>query len=106
MRYIKGGVIASDPWVRVEGDQPVPSDVPAIVSPDRLGDEAGQGMRAVPLGVIWPNDKSISALAPELSRLTLVALEFPTFRDGRAYTQARHLRERYGFQGEIRATGD
>jgi len=30
---------------------------------------------------------------------------FPTFRDGRAYSQARLLRERYGYRGEVRATG-
>jgi uncharacterized protein (DUF934 family) len=36
----------------------------------------------------------------------LVALEFPKFRDGRAYSQARLLREHYGFRGELRATGD
>ena len=38
--------------------------------------------------------------------MALVALAFPSFRDGRAYSQARQLRERYGFRGELRATGD
>jgi len=42
---------------------------------------------------------------PYLDRLALVALVFPTFRDGRAYSQARLLRERYGYHGEMRATG-
>ena len=42
-----------------------------------------------------------------LGRLhALVALEFPKFTDGRAYSQARLLRERYGYRGEIRAVGD
>ena len=41
-----------------------------------------------------------------LDRLALVALVFPTFKDGRAYSQARLLRERYGFRGELRATGE
>jgi uncharacterized protein (DUF934 family) len=45
-------------------------------------------------------------LEPVLGRLALVALVFPTFKDGRAYSQARSLRERFGFRGEIRATGD
>ena len=39
-------------------------------------------------------------------RLALVALVFPSFRDGRAYSQARLLREQHGFHGELRATGD
>ena len=38
--------------------------------------------------------------------LALIALVFPKFRDGRAYSQARLLREHYGFRGELRATGD
>ena len=40
-----------------------------------------------------------------LGRLALIALNFPKFRDGRAYSQARLLRERYGYRGELRATG-
>ena len=58
-----------------------------------------------PVGVIWPNDRNVAELAPYLDRLALIALVFPTFKDGRAYSQARLLRERYGFRGELRATG-
>jgi uncharacterized protein (DUF934 family) len=108
MRYIKHGAVAADPWVYVEGDEPVPPDVPAIVSPDWLfaAESAAFASRTAPLGVAWPNDRPEGELAPHLSKLSLIALEFPVFRDGRAYTQARRLRERYGFRGEIRATGD
>ncbi len=70
-----------------------------------LADIADIGRRAAPAGVIWPNDRRIAELAPHLDHLALVALEFPKFRDGRAYSQARQLRERYGFRGELRATG-
>lgn len=45
-------------------------------------------------------------LAPYLDRLSLVAVNFPTFRDGRGFTQARSLREHLSFSGEIRATGN
>ena len=54
---------------------------------------------------MWPNNRKVAELAPYLDRLALVALVFPTFRDGRAYSQARLLRERHGFRGELRATG-
>jgi uncharacterized protein (DUF934 family) len=108
MRYIKNGVVAADPFVYVEGDEPVPSDVPAIVSADWLLSAEKQQMqeRSAPLGVNWPNDRPESELAPFLPHLSLIALDFPVFRDGRAFTQARLLRERHGFKGEIRATGD
>jgi uncharacterized protein (DUF934 family) len=108
MRYIKNGQIAADPFVYVEGDEPVPADVPVIVAADWLlsATAAQLESRSAPLGVAWPNDKPESNLAPFLAQLSLIALEFPVFRDGRAYTQARQLRERHGFKGEIRATGD
>ncbi len=108
MRYIRDGAVAADPWVYVEGDEPVPPDLPAIVSPDWLfaAGSAAKPNRSAPLGVAWPNDRPESELAPYFPQLSLIALEFPVFRDGRAYTQARRLRERYGFKGDIRATGD
>jgi uncharacterized protein (DUF934 family) len=108
MHFIKNGAPTADPWVYVEGDEPVPADVPAIVSPDWLfaATPSLLAKRSTPLGVAWPNNRPESDLAPHLPRLALIALEFPVFRDGRAYSQARRLRERYGFKGEIRATGD
>ena len=61
--------------------------------------------RAGRTGVIWPNNRDVDDLVPCLGRLAVVALVFPTFRDGRAYSQARLLRERYNYRGELRATG-
>jgi uncharacterized protein (DUF934 family) len=58
------------------------------------------------LGVRLRSDQSPELIAADLPQLRLVALEFPAFRDGRAYSYARILRERYGFTGEIRAVGD
>src|SRR6202035_3121840 len=61
--------------------------------------------RAAKIGVIWPNNRDVDDLVPHLDRLAVVALVFPTFRDGRAYSQARLLRERFHYRGELRATG-
>ena len=57
------------------------------------------------VGVIWPNNRDVDDLVPYLDRLAVIALVFPTFRDGRAYSQARLLKERYDYRGELRATG-
>jgi len=62
--------------------------------------------RPAPVGVIWPNDRKVAELATWVDRLALIALVFPKFKDGRAYSQARLLRERHGFRGELRATGE
>ncbi|HEY4081264.1 MAG TPA: DUF934 domain-containing protein [Burkholderiaceae bacterium] len=52
------------------------------------------------------NDFDVKAIAPDLSQLTLITLDFPKWVDGRAYTQARLLRSRHRFTGEIRAVGE
>ena len=59
-----------------------------------------------PVGLIVPNDVDIETIVADLPRLQLVALRFPKWVDGRAYSQARLLRVRYRFAGEIRATGE
>jgi uncharacterized protein (DUF934 family) len=107
MPLVKNGQIVADRFVRVPDDEPVPDGVPVIVSGARfLAHHAELTARAAEIGVLWPNDRSVADLAPHLDRIGLLALAFPSFRDGRAYSQARQLREKYGFRGELRATGD
>ena len=107
MPLVKGGHVVEDRFVRILDDAPVPENGPVIVPAARyLADCAELTLRSAPTGVLWPNNRSVAELAPHLDRLALVALVFPNFRDGRAYSQARLLRERYGFRGELRATGE
>jgi uncharacterized protein (DUF934 family) len=61
--------------------------------------------RPGPLGVILAPADGEEDLVPDLARLALVAAEFPSVSEGRGYTQARLLRERWGFAGELRARG-
>jgi uncharacterized protein (DUF934 family) len=60
----------------------------------------------VPVGVLLPNTADVEDLAADLPRFALVALEFPKWVDGRAYSQAHVLRARLRYAGEIRATGE
>jgi len=107
MQLVEGGRLVRDRYLRVGDDAAIPDRVPVIVSAERFLREADSlTRRDGSLGVAWPNDRRVSELAPWLGHLTLVALNFPKFRDGRAYSQARQLRERYGFGGQLRATGD
>lgn len=106
MPLVKGGRIVIDNFTRVEDGAPVPNDGAVLVPAARfLADVQELTQRNAPIGVIWPNDRNIAELAPYLEKLALVALVFPTFKDGRAYSQARLLRERYAYRGELRATG-
>jgi len=107
MPLVEGGHIVEDRYVRVLDDAPIPDGGPVIVPGKRfLADAAELVQRDGALGVIWPNDRKVAELEPWLDRLALIALVFPKFRDGRAYSQARLLREHYGFGGTLRATGD
>ena len=106
MPLVKDGKIAADLFVHVPDGTELPGDGAILVPAARfLEDPQALLARAGKLGVIWPNNRDIDDLVPYLDRLAAVALVFPSFRDGRAYSQARLLRERYGFAGELRATG-
>jgi len=107
MPLIKDGRLADDPWLRLADEDEVATGVPVIVSLERWQAEretlAG---RNAPLGLWLRADQSPAEVADDLSYLDLIALEFPKFNDGRAFSYARLLRERYGFQGEVRAVGE
>jgi uncharacterized protein (DUF934 family) len=106
MPLVKNGRIATDLFLHVADGAELPGDGAVLVSATRfLEDPEALLKRTGKLGVIWPNNRDVDDLVPWLDRLAVVALVFPSFRDGRAYTQARLLRERHGFDGELRATG-
>jgi len=99
--------IVEDPWQRLADDTPVPADGMVLVSFARWREaRAALLARRGPIGVALANTDPVEALASDTSRLDLITLHFPKFSDGRAYSQARLLRERLGYQGELRATGN
>jgi uncharacterized protein (DUF934 family) len=107
MPLVENGKVVEDRYIRVDDDAPLPDRVPVIVSAKRFLAEADTLVRRDgSLGVSWPNNRRVAELKPWLGHLALIALEFPKFRDGRAYSQARQLREILGFRGTLRATGD
>ena len=106
MPLVKNARITTDLFVQVAEGAELPGDGAVLITAARfLGDPEAILKRAGKTGVIWPNSRAVDDLVPYLDRLAAVALVFPTFRDGRAYSQARLLRERYNYRGELRATG-
>jgi uncharacterized protein (DUF934 family) len=105
MPLVKGNKVVADEFVRVADEQPVPDGAVLISAARLLADADAILQRNAKTGVVVPNSHPITELVPFLDRLAAIALVFPTFRDGRAYSQARLLRERHGFRGELRATG-
>lgn len=105
MPLLEAGRLRPDPWTPVAEDAPLP-DGPAILSlPRLLRDAAELAGRNAPLGLALPPETAPAEVAALLPLLALVTLRLPKSKDGRAFTQARALREYHGFTGEIRATG-
>jgi uncharacterized protein (DUF934 family) len=106
MPLVKDGKITGDAFVHAADDTEISGDGAILISAARfLGDPETLSRRAGRTGVIWPNSRDVDDLVAYLDRLAVIALVFPTFRDGRAYSQARLLRERHKYRGELRATG-
>lgn len=108
MPLLKNGEWILDHWRFYPDDQPIPAARPKIVTLDRLKGDDGEFLFhcACNLGVRLEPQEQVEALEPWIARLQLIALVFPKFADGRAFSTAAILREQYGFQGEIRAVGE
>ena len=104
------GRVADDVWIAVDNEKAMrdaPVDAPLLVAlPLWQAHRDALVVRGVPLGVRLESADDPAVLANDLQRLALVAITFPKFTDGRGYSIARLLRERYGYHGEIRAVGD
>lgn len=93
-------------WIMALGAPP-PPDRPDMVPLDELGAaRAALAAGGRPVGVVVDGARPAEALADDLGWLALVVIDFPRFRDGRGFTLARTLRERFGFAGDIRAQGN
>ncbi|MBN9546700.1 MAG: DUF934 domain-containing protein [Alphaproteobacteria bacterium] len=95
-----------DAFAPLADDMPLPNGA-VLVSLARFQKERDALIaRNAPIGVRLKSDQPPELLGEDVERLSLVALEFPKFRDGRAFSWARQLRTRLGFKGQVRAVGD
>lgn len=112
-RIIKNGQIVDDPWqiLRFDGEQTAESialpDTPALLPlavwlarRDEILSRNSQ------TGVWLDSSEGPEAIAGDLEHFAVIGVNFPKFTDGRGYSSARLLRDRYSYRGEIRAIGD
>lgn len=108
-QIIKQRQIVDDHWALVAPETEI-GNLPAgdIIVPLNLwlAHRSTLEQRSGKIGVCLTGDDDLEAIAAEVTHLPVIALSFPTFRDGRVYTLARQLRQHYGYRGEIRAVGD
>ena len=106
MPLLKDGAVVADDWTPLGDDAAPALEGNVIVTLEQWRNQRerlrGHNGR---LGLRLKSDQSPAEIAEDLSHFALIALEFPRFGDGRAYSYARLLRERYGFAGELRAVG-
>ncbi len=114
---IKNGVVSDDAWKLITvsaGDSPetvklpvgpllVPASVWRARRAELINREYEHGWR---LGVWLTAEEGPESIATDVDDLTVIAVEFSRFADGRGYSTARLLRTRYGYKGELRAIGD
>lgn len=98
-----GELAAENAWCVSYDEEALPEQRPAFV-PLALWQANQQDAELAPL---LTSDTALNTeVAAEVSKATAIAVDFPAFTDGRGYTIARLLRERYGYSGEVRAVGD
>ncbi|MCP4001148.1 MAG: DUF934 domain-containing protein [Gammaproteobacteria bacterium] len=107
MVLLKNGTVETDLYTDVSSADKLPEKGAILVSLTQWQDQ-GDALtkRLDALGIVLQSDEKPEHIANDLAHFDVIALEFPTFNDGRAYSYARLLRERYNYQGELRAVGD
>ena len=109
-RIIKNDQVVDESWHLLPKDATLDglSNCDDLIVPLALWREHAHALKARDggLGVWLDADEQIEEIADDLANFQVIALNFPAFTDGRHYSSARLLRERYGYKDEIRAIGD
>ena len=109
-RLIKNGEIIDETWHLLDKDATLDglSNSEDLIVPLGLWLEHAHALKARDggLGVWLDSDEQVEAITEDLQYFQVVALNFPVFSDGRSYSNARLLRDRYQYPGEVRAIGD
>ncbi len=105
-QLIKGGHVVEDRWtLQREVTDPLPATPVIVPLADWIAGREALCARS-DVGVWLAPSDDPALLADDVATLPLIAVDFPKFADGRGYSSARLLRERFGFMGELRAVGD
>jgi len=107
MAVWKDGTFIQDSWRHIdEGEDAPPSGRVILPLEWWLSERAIFDQSTAPIGVLLEPDADLALIGADIGRFALIALRFPSFADGRAFSQGASLRETFGFAGDLRATGD
>lgn len=106
-KLIKQSTIIENVWHTLNKDiVENPEGEAVLVSLERFLENPGLVIERADAGVWLDSDQEPCALEPYIDKLSLIAINFPKFVDGRGYSYARQLRDKFQYQGELRAIGD
>lgn len=105
MQLIKNQQLVDDQWLRVSDDDALATGNIIISLQRWQQDKSELVKRDGAIGVTLGPADEVASIADDLTHWQLIELHFPEFADGRLFSTAWLLRERYGFSGELRATG-
>ncbi|MCG2578212.1 DUF934 domain-containing protein [Dechloromonas sp. XY25] len=111
-QLIKNGAAATDSWNTLElteGETPETVALPAgeVIFPLAVWQARKAEIAARPhIGLLLQSGDRVEDVADDLASFAVIAVHFPKFVDGRGYSTAALIRQRYGYTGELRAVGD
>lgn len=103
---VKDRALITDDWRHLDDDTPAEGTRYTLSLPRWIAQGARLQSGGATIGVRLPADADPAEVVADLPVLSMVVLEFETFTDGRSFSLARLLRDRYGYTGEIRARGN
>ncbi len=106
MQIIKNREIVEDNWLHLDDDADVVSGDVTVSITRWQAEHESLSKHEGGLGLRLTGEDPLEEIVPDLKHFSLIVLVFPAFTDGRCYSFARLLRDRYDYQGEIRAQGD
>ncbi|MCE3251935.1 MAG: oxidoreductase [Cellvibrio sp.] len=110
-KLIKDGAIQENTWTLVAkaDGEAIAVEVPAgqVLIPVAVWlAQKDQLQNRTDIGVWFDSDETADLIGADANRFPVIGVNFPLFMDGRSFSTARLLRERYGFKGELRAVGN
>lgn len=106
MEAIENGQVVASDVRHLADDEAIPEAGRVSVSLERFAANRDELVARGDVGLRLASHETAEQASPHLDDVAFVALEFPKFADGRPYSTARLLRDRYGYSGQLRATGD
>jgi uncharacterized protein (DUF934 family) len=102
----RAGAFHADAWTAAPESEPLPDSPVILKKAQWLAERERLKGHSAPLGLRLEPGEAIDDIAADLPRFALIALSFPKFSDGRAFSAATLLRDKHGFTGELRAVGN